>query len=70
MQENGLIRNLRLFSKLMTSKRQANNCNTHIVHYLKIEYDQFIESDREMFFFKNQPEAKVGRLVPDLFLFF
>ena len=35
-----------------------------------MKFGQLIEYKREIIFFKNYAEIEVGRLVPDLFLFF
>ena len=35
-----------------------------------MKFDQLIEDTRKLFYFKNHAENEVGRLVPDIFLFF
>ena len=35
-----------------------------------MKFDQLIEYTRKLFYFKNHAENEVGRLVPDIFLFF
>ena len=68
----GLIKN-RLISNFMAL---ANNHNTYIAQYLltrskcnqAMKIGQLIEYN--IFFFKNHAENGLGRLVPDLVLFF
>ena len=36
----------------------------------RMKFDQAIEYNKKIFFFKNHAENETGRLVPDLFLFF
>ena len=35
-----------------------------------MKFDQLIEYTRKLFYFKNHAENEVGRLVPDILLFF
>ena len=65
--KNGLIRKLRLTTKVMTSLTNISRSKDNQTMKLGqlIEYNK-----RNIFFFKNYVESEAGRLVLDLVLFF
>ena len=77
MLEKGLIRNLRLISKFMTFKPGKQTVAIHILRNISrsrgrqaMKFNQLIECNAKIFFFKNHVEKEVAKLLPDFFFFF
>ena len=75
--KNGLIRNIRLISKFMTSQLGQQTIKIHILPSISrsksnqtLKFGQSIEYNKRNFFFKNHAQNMAERLVPDLFFFF
>ena len=75
--KNDLIRKVILISKFITSQPGWQTIAIHILHNIsqvkatrQWNLVNYKTSIRGIFFFKNYAENEVGRLVPDLFLFF
>ena len=73
----GLIREIRLTSKLMKSQTGYQTMTIYIFPNISrcksnqtMKLDQLIEYNKRNIFLQNYMENEVGRLVPDLLLFF
>ena len=76
MQENGLIKKLKLISKFMTPQTVQQIITIHILPNIvknkgnqAVKIGQLIEYKVRNIFPKNDLENEAGILVPDLFLF-
>ena len=75
IEKNGLLRNIGLISKFMTSQPGYKTITTHIdISRSKVnqtrKFGHLIEYNKRILFCKNDAESEAVRLMPDLFLFF
>ena len=75
--KNGLIRKLRLISKLMTTQHRYQSVTIQILPNISrskgnetMEFGQLIDYDKRNIFFRRSFKNEARWLVPDLFLFF
>ena len=73
---NGLIREIRLISRFMTSHPGLQRMKTNILPNISrikanqtMEFGQLINIPKEIIFFKNYAQHEAGKLVPNNFLF-